>query len=141
MNVDFCWPKSYFFCIVFFWDFNFVRDIIIFLIQVWLLLTLENFYCFLKDNKGITIIFCYLSLTFVDRKSYLWSHESFDFCWLYFRAKHAAAGMRYLERMKIIHRDIALRNMLVTDKDGKLLVKICDFGMRYICKLDNADHD
>src|SRR5690349_4609721 len=59
------------------------------------------------------------------------------------RARHAAAGMRYLEEQKIIHRDIALRNILVTyGSDGKYfvkvwcivllctqLVKVGDFGM------------
>ncbi len=46
-------------------------------------------------------------------------------------AKHAAAGLRYLEQQKIIHRDLALRNLLVTvyGQDAKYLVKVGDFGL------------
>jgi len=46
-------------------------------------------------------------------------------------ARHAAAGMRYLEKQNIIHRDVALRNLLVTlsGEDGKYLVKVGDFGL------------
>ena len=40
------------------------------------------------------------------------------------RAKHAAAGMSYLEGKKIIHRDLALRNLLVTMDNNKYVVKI-----------------
>ena len=37
-----------------------------------------------------------------------------------------ARGMEYLEQQKIVHRDLALRNILVKDNDE---VKICDFGL------------
>jgi hypothetical protein len=48
-------------------------------------------------------------------------------------ARHAAAGLRYLEQRKIIHRDIALRNLLVTQygRDGKFFVKV-----RLVCLKD-----
>uniref|UniRef100_A0A6G1SIS4 Activated CDC42 kinase 1 n=1 Tax=Aceria tosichella TaxID=561515 RepID=A0A6G1SIS4_9ACAR len=37
-----------------------------------------------------------------------------------------ARGMEYLESRKIVHRDLALRNILLNDRDE---VKICDFGL------------
>jgi len=39
------------------------------------------------------------------------------------------AGMVYLEEQKIIHRDIAARNVLVTVDDAKYICKIGDFGL------------
>lgn len=46
-------------------------------------------------------------------------------------ARHAAAGMKYLEFRRIVHRDIALRNLLVTlhEEENKYLVKVGDFGL------------
>jgi len=44
-------------------------------------------------------------------------------------AKHAAAGMSYLEGKKVVHRDLALRNLLVTVENSKYIVKISDFGL------------
>lgn len=41
------------------------------------------------------------------------------------RAKHAASGMQYLESKGVIHRDLALRNLLVTTHpEEKYLVKV-----------------
>jgi serine/threonine protein kinase len=37
--------------------------------------------------------------------------------------------MAYLESYKIVHRDLALRNILVTVVDGKLIAKVADFGL------------
>ena len=38
--------------------------------------------------------------------------------------------MRYLEANNIVHRDLALRNILVDkDTNGKYILKISDFGM------------
>eukprot|EP01114_Cavostelium_apophysatum_P001543 TRINITY_DN1133_c0_g1_i3.p1 TRINITY_DN1133_c0_g1~~TRINITY_DN1133_c0_g1_i3.p1 ORF type:complete len:1385 (+),score=262.55 TRINITY_DN1133_c0_g1_i3:75-4229(+) len=44
-------------------------------------------------------------------------------------AVQAAAGMAYLESMRIIHRDLALRNLLISKEDNKFVVKVADFGM------------
>jgi serine/threonine protein kinase len=46
-------------------------------------------------------------------------------------ARQSAAALRYFEEVSIIHRDLALRNLLVTKGgDENYLVKIADFGMR-----------
>jgi serine/threonine protein kinase len=44
-------------------------------------------------------------------------------------AQQAVSGMIYLEENSIIHRDFALRNLLVTKTEGKYVVKVSDFGM------------
>jgi len=51
---------------------------------------------------------------------------------LLFMAKDAVSGLLYLHEMKVIHRDLALRNLLVgpSDRIGiQYSVKISDFGM------------
>jgi serine/threonine protein kinase len=37
--------------------------------------------------------------------------------------------MHYLEEHNVIHRDLALRNLLVSKVDGAYTVKVTDFGM------------
>jgi len=39
------------------------------------------------------------------------------------------AGLIYLQNLNIIHRDIALRNLLVTNIENRWVVKISDFGL------------
>jgi serine/threonine protein kinase len=51
---------------------------------------------------------------------------SFDLLHL---VNHAVLGMLYLEQNNIVHRDLALRNLLVSKADGKYTVKVSDFGM------------
>jgi len=47
-------------------------------------------------------------------------------------AKQTANGMMYLQNSKVVHRDLALRNLLVTfDQNGRYLVKISDFGLSH----------
>eukprot|EP01114_Cavostelium_apophysatum_P001939 TRINITY_DN1169_c0_g2_i1.p1 TRINITY_DN1169_c0_g2~~TRINITY_DN1169_c0_g2_i1.p1 ORF type:complete len:1386 (-),score=265.65 TRINITY_DN1169_c0_g2_i1:45-4202(-) len=40
-----------------------------------------------------------------------------------------AQGMVFLEKRKILHRDLAVRNLLITKSDDKYSAKIADFGM------------
>jgi len=48
-------------------------------------------------------------------------------------ARQAAAGMVHLESSKIVHRDVSLRNLLVSNGVDGLVVKISDFGLsRYV---------
>jgi len=44
-------------------------------------------------------------------------------------AKHAAAGMCYISQLRIIHRDIALRNILVFMTQYGYIAKVTDFGL------------
>ncbi len=37
--------------------------------------------------------------------------------------------MNYLSKNKVIHRDLALRNLLVTQTDGRYVIKVADFGL------------
>jgi ephrin-A/ephrin-B len=48
---------------------------------------------------------------------------------LFQMATDTIAGMLYLEENNIVHRDLALRNLLVCKVDGKYNVKVSDFGM------------
>ena len=40
--------------------------------------------------------------------------------------------MEYLHSQKIIHRDLACRNLLVSGKENEYLVKVADFGLSRI---------
>jgi serine/threonine protein kinase len=44
-------------------------------------------------------------------------------------AIHSITGIIYLEQNNIIHRDLALRNLLVSKVNDKFTVKVSDFGM------------
>lgn len=80
------------------------------------------------EQKTIYIVMEYMSHGSLDRflqmqKGELGLRELLIMC------KDAAAGMNFLESKKIIHRDLALRNLLLINVDGKFRVKISDFGM------------
>jgi serine/threonine protein kinase len=44
-------------------------------------------------------------------------------------AIHIVNGMCYLEENHVVHRDLALRNVLVTNAEGHYIAKISDFGL------------
>jgi len=44
-------------------------------------------------------------------------------------SKQTAAGMTYLESMRIIHRDLSLRNLLIGQTSDGYVIKISDFGL------------
>lgn len=44
--------------------------------------------------------------------------------------------MNYLSERNIVHRDLALRNLLVEEKDGAYRAKISDFGMSKLLEGD-----
>ena len=40
-----------------------------------------------------------------------------------------SAGLEFLHENKIIHRDLKPANLLLKEEDGKMTVKICDYGL------------
>lgn len=44
--------------------------------------------------------------------------------------------MKYLVSMHIVHRDLACRNLLATEENDELVVKISDLGMSRIIESD-----
>src|SRR5436190_20284532 len=55
-----------------------------------------------------------------------------------FRALNLVEGLQYLHGQKVVHRDLALRNLLVSKSDRELVVKISDFGMSRV--LEETDY-
>jgi len=51
---------------------------------------------------------------------------------LIFMTKQITKGMEYLELKKIVHRDLALRNILCSVEESKFICKISDFGLSRI---------
>lgn len=45
--------------------------------------------------------------------------------------KHASSGMLHLSIKGIIHRDLALRNLLISKQSEKYIVKVSDFGTSF----------
>ena len=56
-------------------------------------------------------------------------------------ARQAAAGMTYLSERKIVHRDLSLRNLLVTQNSEqskfKYELRVADFGLSRIVNADD----
>ena len=48
---------------------------------------------------------------------------------------HAARGLQYISSKYIIHRDLAARNCLLEEKNGKINLRISDFGLAVVYKL------
>ncbi|PRP86412.1 leucine-rich repeat receptor protein kinase EXS-like [Planoprotostelium fungivorum] len=60
---------------------------------------------------------------------------------LIFMTVEIAKGMLYLESVGIIHRDLGARNLLVTESNGKFIVKISDFGMSKGTAVDGKEKE
>jgi len=56
-------------------------------------------------------------------------------------AMHAANGMLHLSTRRIIHRDVALRNLLVVETKSGYNVKITDFGLSRSVQLSYYKND
>eukprot|EP01118_Nematostelium_gracile_P008547 TRINITY_DN2831_c0_g1_i3.p1 TRINITY_DN2831_c0_g1~~TRINITY_DN2831_c0_g1_i3.p1 ORF type:complete len:664 (-),score=133.62 TRINITY_DN2831_c0_g1_i3:48-2039(-) len=84
---------------------------------------------FVDSNGTAFMVMEYLPLGSLDRYVKTQPVSSDDMTVM---AKHIVAGMCHLENSKIIHRDLALRNVLVGSDKGKIFFKISDFGMSVV---------
>jgi len=50
-----------------------------------------------------------------------------------------ALGMAYLERSRIVHRDLSCRNLLVSSENGHYVVKVSDFGNAVCIAAEDED--
>jgi len=73
-------------------------------------------------------------LTLGDLLHYIRNKEDLEVSVLVDMARQAAEGMAYLAEKKIVHRDLALRNLLIRDSNQKVIVKVSDFGLSRFIK-------
>eukprot|EP01119_Soliformovum_irregulare_P025871 TRINITY_DN9694_c0_g1_i1.p2 TRINITY_DN9694_c0_g1~~TRINITY_DN9694_c0_g1_i1.p2 ORF type:complete len:263 (-),score=33.97 TRINITY_DN9694_c0_g1_i1:94-882(-) len=81
----------------------------------------------------------YLVLEYMKEGSvsqYLLGRESLSYLDMLHMSKQCAWGMKYLHEKNILHRDIALRNVLIGGTPGNYLVKLSDFGLSRLLSKD-----
>lgn len=88
-----------------------------------------NYHGLYEDDGNEFIVFEYVSGGSI--KSFLQRRKTeIDVPLLIRIAKSAAAGMEYLESKKIVHANLACRNLLIKKEDGGFIVKVSDYGLK-----------
>ena len=108
---------------------------------------IEKFYGYFKDFFPKKQKFCYfLILEFIEgldlekmRKEYSEKNQNIDEKFILFIFKGILNGLDYLHKNKILHRDIALDNIMYDNKNG--IIKITDFGISAYFQKNNTNND
>jgi STE20-like kinase len=89
---------------------------------------------FKSEEEKTMLVMEYVTLGSLDNFLYE-KKDSLDLKELEWMCVHIARGMAYLHSSKILHNDLAARNVLLTLNDntneGKYLPKISDFGLAF----------